>query len=65
MHVILRAYLSKESSEGSCESDMVHDKLAISDSGHFEGKACVTKASVPNQAIQAFRLLKESAAAQV
>lgn len=65
MHDILRAYLSKESSEGSCESVMGHDKLAISDSGHLEGKACITKASASNHAIQAFRLLKESAAAQV
>lgn len=58
-----QAYLS-ESSEGSCESDVGHSKLAISDSVYLEGKACVTKASAPNQAIRAFRLLKESAAAQ-
>ncbi|KAL8098548.1 uncharacterized protein LOC141686660 [Apium graveolens] len=59
-----QVYLSKESSEGSCESYRGHEKLAMSDSGHSEGKACITKASVPNHAIQAFRLLKESAAAQ-
>ncbi|KAK1405679.1 Serine-rich adhesin for platelets like [Heracleum sosnowskyi] len=56
-----QVYLSNESSEGSCESDVGHSKLAISDSVHLEGKACVTKASAPNQAIRAFRLLKESA----
>ncbi|KAL8098547.1 hypothetical protein AgCh_031359 [Apium graveolens] len=64
LHDMLRVYLSKESSEGSCESYRGHEKLAMSDSGHSEGKACITKASVPNHAIQAFRLLKESAAAQ-
>ncbi|WOH04246.1 hypothetical protein DCAR_0623655 [Daucus carota subsp. sativus] len=59
-----QAYLSNESSEGSCESHIGDDKSSLSDSGHFESKTCVTKASAPNQAIQAFRLLKESAAAQ-
>lgn len=62
---ILRAYLSKESCEGSYVSDMGHNKLAISDSGHLESKACVNKASGPESAIKAFRLLRESAAVQV